>query len=264
MTQLIAFRAIQGLGAGGLLVGAMAIIGDLVPPRERGRYQGFMAAAMAAAMIAGPLAGGFITDNLSWRWAFYINIPLGAIALFLIVTQLHLPKHRTEHRIDWLGAGLLAVGITSLVLITTWGGNQYAVGLRADPRPGRHRGGHPRPVHAGRTAGRRADPVARAVPQPQLHPQRADRLPARLRDVRRDQLPAALPAGRPGRLGHQLRPAAAADDGRHAGGLAGRRAGHHQDRALQVVPGDRWRDHDGLAVPAGNRLGRHQQDSPSR
>ncbi len=128
MTELIAFRAIQGLGAGGLLVGAMAIIGDLVPPRERGRYQGFMAAAMAAAMIGGPLAGGFITDNLSWRWAFYINLPLGVVALFLIVTQLHLPKHRTEHRIDWTGAGLLAVGITSLVLITTWGGNEYAWG----------------------------------------------------------------------------------------------------------------------------------------
>jgi EmrB/QacA subfamily drug resistance transporter len=128
MTELIAFRAIQGLGAGGLLVGAMAIIGDLVPPRERGRYQGFMAAAMAAAMIAGPLAGGFITDHLSWRWAFYINLPLGAVALFLIVTQLHLPKHRTEHSIDWTGAGLLAVGITSLVLITTWGGNEYAWG----------------------------------------------------------------------------------------------------------------------------------------
>jgi EmrB/QacA subfamily drug resistance transporter len=128
MVQLIAFRAVQGLGAGGLLVGAMAIIGDLVPPRERGRYQGFMAAAMAAAMIAGPLAGGFITDNLSWRWAFYINLPLGAIALFLIVTRLHLPKHRTDHRIDWGGAALLAVGITSLVLITTWGGNEYAWG----------------------------------------------------------------------------------------------------------------------------------------
>jgi len=128
MTELIGFRALQGLGAGGLMVGAMAIIGDLVPPRERGKYQGFMAAAMSAAMIAGPLAGGFITDHLSWRWAFYINLPLGALALFFIVTQLHLPKHRTEHRIDWLGAGLLAVGVTSLVLITTWGGNQYAWG----------------------------------------------------------------------------------------------------------------------------------------
>ncbi len=128
MAELIGFRALQGLGAGGLLVGAMAIIGDLVPPRERGRYQGFMAAVMSLAMVAGPLAGGFITDHLNWRWAFYVNLPLGVVALFLVVTQLHLPKRRTEHRIDWTGAGLLAVGITALVLITTWGGNQYPWG----------------------------------------------------------------------------------------------------------------------------------------
>jgi EmrB/QacA subfamily drug resistance transporter len=126
MIQLIAFRALQGLGAGGLMVNAMAIIGDLVPPRERGRYQGVMAAVMALAMIAGPLVGGFITDHLDWRWAFYVNLPVGAVALALLVAKLHLPKYRTEHRIDWLGAGLLAVGITALVLITTWGGNQYA------------------------------------------------------------------------------------------------------------------------------------------
>ncbi len=128
MGQLIGFRALQGLGAGGLMVGVMAIIGDLVSPRERGRYQGIMAAVMAVAMVAGPLAGGFITDHLSWRWAFYVNLPLGAIALILLATRLHLPKHRTEHRIDWSGAALLAVGITALVLITTWGGNQYAWG----------------------------------------------------------------------------------------------------------------------------------------
>ena len=128
MGQLIGFRALQGLGAGGLLVGAMAIIGDLVPPRERGRYQGLMAGIMALAMIAGPLAGGVITDNFNWRWAFYVNLPLGAIALVLLVTKLHLPKYRTEHRIDWLGSGLLSVGITALVLITTWGGREYAWG----------------------------------------------------------------------------------------------------------------------------------------
>ena len=81
MAQLIAFRALQGLGAGGLMVGAMAIIGDLVPPRERGRYQGMMAGVMALAMIAGPLVGGFITDHLDWRWAFYVNLPLGGVAL---------------------------------------------------------------------------------------------------------------------------------------------------------------------------------------
>jgi EmrB/QacA subfamily drug resistance transporter len=128
MNELIGFRALQGLGAGGLIVGVMAIIGDLVPPRERGRYQGMFAAIMAVAMVAGPLAGGFITDNLSWRWAFYINLPLGAVALVVLALRLHLPKYRTEHRIDWPGAGLLAIGITALVLITTWGGNEYAWG----------------------------------------------------------------------------------------------------------------------------------------
>src|SRR5256885_2653442 len=126
MVQLIGFRALQGLGAGGLIVGAMAIIGDLVPPRERGRYQGYMAGMMAVAMVAGPLAGGYITDHLNWRWAFYVNLPVGAVALVLLAVRLRLPKYRTEHRIDWLGAGLLAVGITALVLITSWGGHDYA------------------------------------------------------------------------------------------------------------------------------------------
>jgi EmrB/QacA subfamily drug resistance transporter len=128
MTELIGFRALQGLFAGGLAVGAMAIIGDLVPPRERGRYQGIMASVMAIAMVAGPLVGGYITDNLSWRWAFYVNLPIGVIALALITIRLHLPKKRTEHRIDWWGSLFLAVAITALVLLTTWGGTQYAWG----------------------------------------------------------------------------------------------------------------------------------------
>ena len=126
MGQLIGFRAFQGIAAGGLMVGVMAIIGDLVPPRERGKYQGQMAAVMAVAMIAGPLAGGFITDHLSWRWAFYVNLPVGGVALLVLLATLRLPVRRTEHRIDWVGAGLLSVGITGLVLITTWGGNEYA------------------------------------------------------------------------------------------------------------------------------------------
>jgi EmrB/QacA subfamily drug resistance transporter len=125
MTELIAFRALQGLGAGGLMVGVMAIIGDLVPPRERGRIQGMFAGIMAVAMVGGPLVGGFITDNLSWRWAFYINLPIGAVALGLLATRLQLPRRRAEHRIDWLGAALLSVGVTALTLITTWGGSQY-------------------------------------------------------------------------------------------------------------------------------------------
>ncbi|MFC7721949.1 MDR family MFS transporter [Nonomuraea recticatena] len=125
MTQLIAFRALQGLGAGGLMVNAMAIIGDLVPPRERGQYQGVMAGVMSLAMIAGPLVGGFITDHLDWRWAFYVNLPVGAVALALLAVKLKLPKLRSQARIDWLGAALLSIGITALVLITTWGGNDY-------------------------------------------------------------------------------------------------------------------------------------------
>ncbi|MFD3442167.1 MDR family MFS transporter [Streptomyces sp. NPDC058685] len=127
MGQLIGFRAVQGLGAGGLMVGVMAIIGDLVPPRERGKYQGMMAGVMAVAMIGGPLVGGTITDHLGWRWSFYINLPLGAVALAMVTAVLHLPKReRTKPRIDYLGAALLTVGITSIVLVTTWGGTEYA------------------------------------------------------------------------------------------------------------------------------------------
>ncbi|MDG4860736.1 MDR family MFS transporter [Streptomyces sp. T-3] len=128
MGQLIGFRAVQGLGAGGLMVGVMAIIGDLIPPRERGKYQGMMAGVMALAMIGGPLVGGTITDHLGWRWSFYINLPLGAIALAMVTIVLQLPKKRSKARIDYLGAVLLTVGITSIVLVTTWGGTEYAWG----------------------------------------------------------------------------------------------------------------------------------------
>ena len=128
MDQLIAFRALQGLGAGGLLVGAIATIGDLVSPRERGQYMGYMMAAMMLAMIAGPLVGGYITDSLSWRWIFYINMPIGGAALIYLFLTLHLPRHKVAHKIDYLGAVLLAVATTSIVLLTTWGGTQYAWG----------------------------------------------------------------------------------------------------------------------------------------
>ncbi|GGR85358.1 MFS transporter [Streptomyces aureoverticillatus] len=128
MGQLIGFRAVQGLGAGGLMVGVMAIIGELVPPRERGKYMGMMTGVMAVAMIGGPLVGGTLTDHLGWRWAFYINLPLGIVALFMVSAVLHLPKKRAEGRIDYLGAALLTIGITSFVLVTTWGGTEYAWG----------------------------------------------------------------------------------------------------------------------------------------
>jgi EmrB/QacA subfamily drug resistance transporter len=128
MTQLIGFRALQGLGAGGLMVGAIAILGELVSPRERGKYMGYIMAVMMIATIGGPLAGGFITDHFSWRWVFYINLPIGGVTLVYLARVLRLPLHRTEHKIDYLGAGLLAVAATAIVLVSTWGGTQYAWG----------------------------------------------------------------------------------------------------------------------------------------
>lgn len=123
--QLVVFRAVQGVGAGGLMVGALAIIADIVPPRERGRYQGMMSMVMGVAMIGGPIAGGFVTDVLGWRWAFFVNIPLGLVALVLTFTMLDLPKRRPAlARIDYLGAVTLAVAISAVVLVTTWGGRE--------------------------------------------------------------------------------------------------------------------------------------------
>ncbi|MDH6116777.1 MDR family MFS transporter [Kitasatospora sp. GAS204B] len=130
MNEMIAFRALQGLGAGGLMVGVMSIMGALVSPRERGKYQGMFAAVMAIATVGGPLLGGFITDHFSWHWIFYINLPLGLVALAVVWVTLHLPKVRSTAKIDYAGAALLTIGIVSLVLITTWGGTQYAWGSK--------------------------------------------------------------------------------------------------------------------------------------
>ncbi|HEX6513360.1 MAG TPA: MDR family MFS transporter [Chloroflexota bacterium] len=126
MGQLIAFRAFQGLGAGGLFTLAMAIVGDLVSPRERGRYQGYIQAMFALASVAGPLIGGSIVDHLSWRWIFYVNLPIGIVALSVIGLALHVPFERRDHTVDFLGAGLLAAAVVSLLLTLVWGGNVYA------------------------------------------------------------------------------------------------------------------------------------------
>jgi EmrB/QacA subfamily drug resistance transporter len=125
MLELIAFRALQGLGAGGLLVLAQAIIGDLVSPRERGRYQGYFGALFGVSSVAGPLLGGFFTDQLSWRWVFYVNLPVGIVAL--VVTSLVLPEsvRRAQPRLDYAGAVVLTGAVAALVLMTTWGGSQY-------------------------------------------------------------------------------------------------------------------------------------------
>jgi EmrB/QacA subfamily drug resistance transporter len=125
--ELIGFRALQGIGAGGLMTLAMAIVGEIIEPRERGRYQGYIQMVFVVASIAGPLLGGVFADQLSWRWVFYVNVPIGAAALLLTASSLHLPGRRADRvRIDYLGSALLAAGLTCLLLVATWGGTQYA------------------------------------------------------------------------------------------------------------------------------------------
>ncbi|MFF3327414.1 DHA2 family efflux MFS transporter permease subunit [Streptomyces sp. NPDC002889] len=128
MPQLIGYRALQGLGGGGLMVLSMAIVGDIVPPRERGRYQGLFGAVFGATSVLGPLLGGFFTEHLSWRWVFYINLPLGIVALLVIAAVLHIPKRRTRHIIDYLGTFLIASVATCLILVASLGGTTWAWG----------------------------------------------------------------------------------------------------------------------------------------
>jgi EmrB/QacA subfamily drug resistance transporter len=128
MGQLIAFRALQGIGAGGLIPLSQAAIADLFPPRERGRYQGYISGMWGIAAVAGPLLGGTLADHASWRWIFYINIPLGLVALVVVMRTMRSQTHIREHRIDYLGAALLSGAITAILLATVWGGTSYPWG----------------------------------------------------------------------------------------------------------------------------------------
>ena len=121
MTQLVLFRALQGIGAGGLFPLSLAVIGSIVPPRDRGRYQGLIGAVFAASSIAGPAVGGFIVDNTTWRWVFLVNLPIGALALVVIWFTMPRRARLTEHSIDWTGAGVLAAATASLLLGLVWG-----------------------------------------------------------------------------------------------------------------------------------------------
>src|ERR671930_44709 len=126
MVELIAFRALQGLGAGGLLVVTLAVVGDIIPPRERGRYQGYFGAVFGVSTVIGPLLGGFFVDNLSWRWIFYVNLPVGAVALAVIAVAFHSPTERLRHAIDYRGAVLLGGALSAVVLFTSLGGTTWA------------------------------------------------------------------------------------------------------------------------------------------
>ncbi|HEY4855212.1 MAG TPA: MFS transporter [Xanthobacteraceae bacterium] len=126
MIGLIAFRALQGIGGGGLIVTIIAVIGDLIPPRERGRYQGLFGAAFGLATILGPLLGGFFVDQLTWRWIFYINLPTGLVALFVIAVALPPPSTRRRHEIDYRGGALLTIALTATIVFTSLGGISFA------------------------------------------------------------------------------------------------------------------------------------------
>jgi EmrB/QacA subfamily drug resistance transporter len=126
MTELVIFRGVQGVGAGGLMVNSQAVIGDLVAPADRGRYQGFMQSVFAFATVAGPLIGGVLTQDISWRWVFYVNLPIGAVALVVIAFVLKLPPRTgPKPKVDWTGAALLTVGVAALILLTSSGGEGF-------------------------------------------------------------------------------------------------------------------------------------------
>ncbi len=126
MAELIAFRGIQGLGGGGLIVVSMAVVGDIIAPRDRGKYQGYFGAVFGVSTVIGPLLGGFFVDNLSWRWIFYINLPLGGVALAVISVAFQSRTDRVKHTIDYLGAVLLGAGLTAIVLFTSLGGTTWS------------------------------------------------------------------------------------------------------------------------------------------
>ena len=198
MVELIAFRALQGLGAGGLIVVTLAVVGDIIPPRERGRYQGYFGAVFGVSTVIGPLLGGFFVDNLSWRWIFYVNLPIGVVALAVIAVAFHCRVEHRRHAMDYLGAALLAADLTAIVLFTSLGGTTWAWGsweilslVAASILL------LPAFVLVERRAAE-PDPAALPLPQPHVRGHELRRVHRRLCAFRCGHLPTAVPADHEG------------------------------------------------------------------
>ncbi len=232
------------------MTGAQTIVADVVPARERGRYQGLFGSVFGVTSVLGPLIGGFFVDNLSWRWVFYVNLPIGIVALAVVAAVLPGHLRRAPHKIDYLGTVLLAGAATGLVTAHLAGRDDLRLVLHADLPHGRGRGGVRRRVHLGGEPGRRAGPAAAPVPQPGVLRVERGRLRRRVRDVRGDRLPAPVHADRQGRQPDHLRAAAAAADGRPAGHLDHHRAAGQQVGPLPDLPDLRHRDDDDRPLPA--------------
>ena len=250
MLQLIGSRALQGLGAGGIITMSQATIGDIVSPRERGRYQGYMGTVFAVAAVAGPLLGGLFTDHLTWRWVFYINLPLGVLALVVTQTVLRLPFQRQKHPIDYLGSALMVAGLSSLLLVTSWGGTEYPLVVPADRRPERAGRAVALSVRGTGDARPGAAPATTAVRRAGVPGGRGDHVRPGPGHVRDRSFPAALLTSGGRRLGHDVGPAAGAPDARGGRHLGPRRPGDQQDREVPLLPDRRHGHHYARALPA--------------
>ena len=213
--QLIASRLVQGLGGGGLMAMALATVGDIIPPRERGRYQAYFAFTFGVSSVLGPVLGGFFADGPGWEWIFFINVPLGIVALVITSAALKMQHVRRDHTIDYLGAAVIVASVSSILLYTAWAGPEHGWGDSTSLAL--LVGGLVLAVavRAHRAARERADHPDAAVPQLDLLARQRLRLPDRHRDVRLDDLHAGLPAGGRQHVAHAVRPGDAPDDRRH-------------------------------------------------